>query len=310
MKSINKQELHNIFKGIANKEEKEFNKLYEKYNKLVYGVSFSILKNKESSEDVTQIVFAKIWNMNTNNLPTSNAASWLYSITKNETLNFLRKQKNTLNLEDIYYINNDNNELNEIMEKDTFNRIITKLNEKEQEIVSLKILSNLSFREISQILNIPIGTVQWRYYKSLHTIETLISSISLYTITIILFITQKKLNMKKKASSINENKEVQMPTIKEENNNLQKDENEMQKAEMPNVRQNVIENEKANEENIQTNETKEETIIESREEEGNNNINMYDIGILGFSGILLIITIIFTHIFRKHQQNLKKKASK
>lgn len=309
MKSINKQELHNIFKGIANKEEKEFNKLYEKYNKLVYGVSFSILKNKESSEDIAQTVFTKIWNMNTNNLPTSNEASWLYSITKNETLNFLRKQKSTVNLEDIYYINSDNNELNEIMEKDTFNRIITKLNEKEQEIVSLKILSNLSFREISQILNIPIGTVQWRYYKSLHTIETLISSISLYTITIVLFITQKKLNMKKKASSINENKEVETPTIKEENNKIQKDENEMQKAEMPNVRQNVIENEKANEENMQINEIKEETIIESREEE-NNNINMYDIGILGFSGILLIITIIFMHIFRKHQQNLKKKVSK
>lgn len=309
MKSINKQELHNIFKGIANKEEKEFNKLYERYNKLVYGVSFSILKNKESSEDITQTVFAKIWNMNTNNLPTSNEASWLYSITKNETLNFLRKQKTTLNLEDIYYINSDNNELNEIMEKDTFNRIIAKLNEKEKEIVSLKILSSLSFKEISQILNIPIGTVQWKYYKSLHTLETLISSISLYIITIVLFVTQKQVNMNKKASSIYENKEIETPIIKEENNNLQKDENEMQKAEMPNARENVIEDEKANEENIQTNETKEETIIESREEE-NNNINMYDIGILGFSGILLIITIIFTHIFRKHQQNLKKKASK
>lgn len=309
MKDINRKELHDIFKGIANKEEKEFNKLYERYNKLVYGVSFSILKNKESSEDVTQTVFAKIWNMNTNNLPTSNEASWLYTITKNETLNFLRKQKTTLNLEDIYYINNDNNDLNEIIGKDTFNRIIAKLNEKEQEIVSLKILSSLSFKEISQILNIPIGTVQWKYYKSLHTIETLISSISLYIITIVLFVTQKQVNMNKKASSIYENKEIETPIIKEENNNLQKDENEMQKAEIPNARENVIEDEKANEENIQTNETKEETIIESREEE-NNNINMYDIGILGFSGILLIITIIFTHIFRKHQQNLKKKASK
>ena len=81
MKSINKQELHNIFKGIAEKEESNFNKLYERYNKLVYAISFSILKNKENSEDITQIVFTKIWNMNTNNLPTSNEASWLYSIT-------------------------------------------------------------------------------------------------------------------------------------------------------------------------------------------------------------------------------------
>lgn len=309
MKSINKQELHNIFKGIANKEENEFNKLYEKYNKLVYRISFSILKNKENSEDITQTVFTKIWNMNTNNLPTNSEASWLYTITKNETLNFLRKQKNALNLEDIYYINNDNNELNEIIENDTFNRIITKLNEKEQEIVSLKILSGLSFKAISQILNMPIGTVQWKYYKSLHTLETLISSVSLYIITIVLFITQKEVNMKKKAASENENTEAEAPTIKEENNYLQKDkEDETQKSELPNARENIIQSEKVIEESIQTNEIKEETVEEIRQQ--NNNINMYDIGILGISSILLVITIIFTHIFRKHQQNLKKKASK
>ncbi len=309
MKSINKQELHNIFKGIANKEENEFNKLYEKYNKLVYRISFSILKNKENSEDITQTVFTKIWNMNTNNLPTNSEASWLYTITKNETLNFLRKQKNALNLEDIYYINNDNNELNEIIEKDTFNRIIAKLNEKEQEIVSLKILSGLSFKAISQILNMPIGTVQWKYYKSLHTLETLISSVSLYIITIVLFITQKEVNMKKKAASENENTEAEAPTIKEENNYLQKDkDDETQKSELPNARENIIQSEKVIEESIQTNEIKEETVEEIRQQ--NNNINMYDIGILGISSILLVITIIFTHIFRKHQQNLKKKASK
>jgi len=307
MKSINKQELHDIFRGIAEKEEKEFNKLYERYNKLVYAISFSILKNKENSEDITQIVFTKIWNMNTNNLPTSNEASWLYSITKNETLNFLRKQKNTVNLEEVYYINNDDKEINEIIEKDTYNRIIAKLDEKEQEIVSLKILSGLSFKEISQILNMPMGTVQWRYYKSLHTLETLISSISLYIVTIILFVAQKGINVNKKKSNILKNTEVENSIIKEkeENSEIQEDKGETQKVELPNNRVNSIESEKVLE-NGETN--NQETIMEIQEE--NTNINMYDIGILSFSGIFLIITIIFTHIFRKHQQNLRRKVSK
>lgn len=309
MKSINKQELHNIFLKIAEKEESNFNKLYEKYNKLVYAISFSILKNKENSEDITQIVFTKIWNMNTNNLPTSNEASWLYSITKNETLNFLRKQKNTVNLEEIYYINNDDKEINEIMEEDTYNRIIAKLDEKEQEIVSLKILSGLSFKEISQILNMPMGTVQWKYYKSLHTLETLISSISLYIVTITLFVAQKGISINKKKSNIPENTEAENLIIKEkeENSEVQEDKSETQKGELPNYRVNCIESEKVLE-NEETKEKEQETIIEIQEE--NTNINMYDLGILSFSGILLIITIIFTHIFRKHQQNLRKKVSK
>ena len=36
MREINKQELHSIFQGIANKNEKEFNQFYEKYQLLVY----------------------------------------------------------------------------------------------------------------------------------------------------------------------------------------------------------------------------------------------------------------------------------
>ena len=57
MAKINKQELHNIFAGIQNHNELEFNKLYEKYKNLVYGVAFSILKNKEDSEEVVQNIF-------------------------------------------------------------------------------------------------------------------------------------------------------------------------------------------------------------------------------------------------------------
>lgn len=59
MKKLDKEELHSIFIGIKDGNELEFNKLYEKYKALVYGVAFSILKNKEDSEEIVQIVFIK-----------------------------------------------------------------------------------------------------------------------------------------------------------------------------------------------------------------------------------------------------------
>ena len=79
MKKIDKEELHGIFIGIKNGEEEEFNRLYEKYNSLVYGVSFSILKNKEDSEEIVQIIFTKIYELEKEKLPKENEASWLYS---------------------------------------------------------------------------------------------------------------------------------------------------------------------------------------------------------------------------------------
>jgi len=65
MKSINKQELHKLFAELkTNKQEDVFNELYNKCGNLVYKIEFSILKNKENSEDIKQIVFLKIWEIN------------------------------------------------------------------------------------------------------------------------------------------------------------------------------------------------------------------------------------------------------
>ena len=113
MKSINKEELHEIFDKLKD-EKKEFEKLYEQYGNLVYKIAFSIVKNREQSEDIKQIVFLKIWKIEKDKLPARNEASWLYSITKNETLNYIKKQKDTISLDDIYYITVEDKELNKI----------------------------------------------------------------------------------------------------------------------------------------------------------------------------------------------------
>ena len=93
MKKIDKKELHNIFCNIENNKELYFNKLYEKYKKLVYAIAFSILKDKDNSEDIVQKVYIKILKMEKQKLPKTNEAGWLYSITKNETIDFIKSKK-------------------------------------------------------------------------------------------------------------------------------------------------------------------------------------------------------------------------
>ena len=103
MKNINKKELHQLFAKIK-QDNNNFSEFYEKSKKLIYAIAFSILKNKEDSEDVMQKVFLKIWKINKDQLPSQNESSWLYSVTKNEVLNYIRNKKPTYNLENIYYI--------------------------------------------------------------------------------------------------------------------------------------------------------------------------------------------------------------
>lgn len=274
--------------GIKNGNELDFNKLYEKYKNLVYGVTFSILKNKEDSEEIVQKVFIKLWKMEKNKMPTNNEASWLYKVTKNETLNFLKEKKEEISIDELYYITHEDKELNEIIEKDTYNKIIVKLPLKEQEIVSLKILSKLSFREISIILNIPIGTVQWRYYKGLHTLKLLLGNLSMFAITMTILVIKKLF--------IRKNKSIE-ETIKEDiidNSEENRQEETLKKDETNTIADTEI-----------TTDRTETTGIE-----GNTRIDVVDIGILSISSVFLIATIIFFIIFIKHQQKTGKKLSK
>lgn len=289
MKTINKEKLHNIFVEIANKNEAKFKQLYEQYYQLVYQIAFSIVKNKEDSEEIVQIVFLKIWKMKKEQLPTQNEASWLYKTTKNETLNYIRAKKTEISLDELYDISEENKEIDTIIEKDKYNRIIAKLKPEEQEIVSLKILSGLSFKQIAEVLQIPMGTVQWKYYKSLYTLRILLGNLSMLVMTVSLLITKKLLNQKENnAQNMAELKTESAENIKEQGSH------EATKTEI--ATDTVIENE------ITQNVIAEgKTVLK---------LSYSDIGVLSLSGIFLMITIIFFIFFMKYQQNARKKVSK
>jgi len=289
MGKIKEKELKELFIEIKNNNKIAFEKLYSKYNKTVYGIAFSILKNKPDSEDVVQTVFTKIYTLEKDKLPKDKIGSWLYSVTKNETLLLLRKKDNSVNLEDIYSIKDENNEIYKFISQDSYNRLINSLNPKEQEVVSLKLLSNLTFKEIGILLGESTNTVKWRYYKAIHTLKITLSNLSMFIITFVLGI------------MILKNDKKELPVIKDDQNNINSNKNEIEAENK--------ENEKLEDsEIIQENEDfSENTIVE---EQIMDTTNYLSIGMFSVSAIFLILTIIFSIFLTKHQLNAKKKASK
>ena len=291
---INKKELHELFQGIKQGSRTAFEVLYKRYNQLVYKIAFSILKNKENSEDVMQNVFTKIYELSEIKLPDNKEASWLYTVTKNESITKLRKIKEDIDIDSIYNVSKDCKDIENIIDNDKYNRIIDKLDKKEQEIVSLKILGQLSFKEIAKLMNMPIGTVQWHYYKALDNIKILIGNMTMFIITTVLYLKNKLIK-------------VEMSQDIEENNVIQEDSEEEEKTSQDSAENSEqLENEKNEnvEENTQTSETIE---IETINTSLNNIENKI---LLGSSTLFLILTIIFSIICIKYQQNKKKKASK
>lgn len=307
---IDEEELNKIFIEIKKGNNNAFEKLYNKYNKLVEGVAFSILKNRQDAEDITQSVFTKIYEIDRNKLPSIKEASWLYTTTKNETLTFLRKRNNNLTLDNIYDIEDTNNEINKIINKDSYNRLIGKLNNKEKEIISLKILANLSFDEISKVLNEPTGTIKWRYYKSINSIKILIANLAMLVVTLTIGI-----------RAMFQNKNTDIAKIEILDKEISNESNSSSETEIS-IKENYSQSSSSSSDNtnlkeqnntmldIETNNTTYEQEVISNSSIQNEEkpmINNVEIRILSISFLILIILTIF---LLKNQLKKKKKTSK
>ncbi len=291
-----KKKLKMLFEKLKTRRKEAIEELYNNYNKTVYGIAFSILKNKEDSEDVVQIVFSKLYVLDKEKLPKEKEATWLYSVTKNESLAILKKKYDNIDLEDIYNLEDYDNEIDKSIDKNSYNKLIDKLDKKEQEIVSLKVLANLTFSEIAEILGESTSTIKWRYYKAVYTLKLLLSNLSMFIITVTLGILGVK-NQNKSADYLED--EVQITNDIMGENLEENGDKEIAKDEENN--ENVIEED-------ETTDSFENTIVQ--EETIQYNTNYFSIGMISISAVFLILTITFSIFLAKHQLNARKKSSK
>ena len=209
-------------------------------------------------------------------IPINNGLSWLYTITKNQTIDYLRKQHNSIDIDTIYCITEQDDKINEIIDIDDYNKMVDCLEEKEKEIVSLKVLTNYTFKEIGLLLDMPTATVQWKYYKAKHTLKIFITNLTMFIITFMLYIESKK-RTEDKTDISNETS-----IIKQDND------------------QSIDFITSSTADGIDTT-TSTQTVLFS---------NKIEIGLFSFSTIFLILTIIFGIIFTKYQQKRHHKSSK
>lgn len=294
------EEIFNKLKSCDNKEN--FELLYNNYNNLVYKIAFTILKNKDDSEDIVQVVFSKIYSLPKDKLPTKHILSWIYSVTKNESISLLRKKKNNMSIEEVYDIPDENDEINNSINKIEFKNLISKLDETEKEIISLKVISGLTFDEISKLLNKPVGTIKWKYYKSIYTLRLLLSNLGMFIVTFVIGL--KTMKVAKKGIA-----DYQTNSAEDKTNesNQQESINESMQYDVAN---NTSMKERTEEQNTAEQESKTKEEIQIPVKEPVESISYYSIGIFAISSIFLLFTITLLIYYIKYQLKRKVNASK
>lgn len=162
-----------LVEKIAAKDEHTFKLFVEQYHQLVINVCNNILNNQDDALDVSQDVFIKIYESIDSFKGESKITTWLYRISVNKSLNYLRSKKNqkwfsgldlvfgddkkSLDPEDKEQQPDENIEMEE--NKKALYYALRKLPEKQNFAISLNNFEDLSYKEISEIMNIPVNEV-------------------------------------------------------------------------------------------------------------------------------------------------------
>jgi RNA polymerase sigma-70 factor (ECF subfamily) len=110
-----------LIKKLANGSEKAFYTLYGKYFKRVYSFVLAYVKSPDLTEDVCQEIFIKIWHNRASLVEIKSFKAYLFTITRNHTLNILRKASNSrITMVEVlsYYPTNEKTTENEVQLKE------------------------------------------------------------------------------------------------------------------------------------------------------------------------------------------------
>jgi len=140
--------------------------IYDQYAAALYGVVFRIVQSEEVAQDVMQDAFVKIWKKGmTYDSTKGTLFTWLLNITRNTAIDKLRsagfrKRGKNQSIDAHVYtkVSSRGTNPDEIGVKELLNN----LDDKYREIIDMIYFSGFTQKEVSEELNIPLGTVKTR----------------------------------------------------------------------------------------------------------------------------------------------------
>lgn len=152
--------------------------IYDEYGKTIYQCVFQILHNKQDAEDVTSEFFLKLWQIADTYCFGGRHKRWLVTIARNMALDLLKKRKRevlTLNEDTEEGVQNEPADSisteDTVAEKLTVAEALDSLEESEREIVNMRILADMTFKDIAAVLEKPLGTVTWKYRNAIEKLR-------------------------------------------------------------------------------------------------------------------------------------------
>lgn len=167
-----------------NGDESALPVLINRYLKSIYNFAYRLTGNVQSAEDISQETFFKAWKNLKKYKPEESFKTWLFTIARNTTFDFLRKKKSfvfsDLGDEESSFeedLVDDSPQAEEIIsqleDKKLLDDLLNKLSPIYKEIILLHHLNELTFEEIAKMLGKSVNTVKSQHRRALIELKKL-----------------------------------------------------------------------------------------------------------------------------------------
>lgn len=177
-----------VLEARDNGNQKAYTELMNGYRDALYFMLLKMTNDPYDAEDLTIEAFGKAFKNIGNYTPDYAFSTWLFKIATNNCIDFLRsKKKNTISL-DIAFGNNQSDYAAKEVVSETHNpeatciekqksvvmrKMVEKLKPNYRRLVELRYFQELSYEEIAEELNLPLGTVKAQLFRARDTMYKL-----------------------------------------------------------------------------------------------------------------------------------------
>jgi len=165
---MNKPSSESLVARVLNGETDAFEDIVNRYERTIFNLVYRMTHNYEDARDITQSVFLKAYENLSSYNPSFKFFSWLYRIAINECLNHNNKRKKVDQLDWDPPVREKNPEeraaSGELSEQISSALMLLKM--PYRTVLVLKHFNDFSYREISEILGIPVKTVKSRLFTA------------------------------------------------------------------------------------------------------------------------------------------------
>ncbi|MBF6628074.1 MAG: RNA polymerase sigma-70 factor [Proteiniphilum sp.] len=168
-----RNEDHALFILIRKRDKEAFSMIYQKYHRYLFALALKYLKDTHLAEDAVQHVFVKLWESTRDIHIEINLKNYLYTMTKNYILNFIRDHREMVSLN---YVNaqvdvSGQEDIQQAMEnrqmQDILYKGIEQLPPQKKEVCKRKLETDDSNQQIAEKMGISVHTVKSHYQESL-----------------------------------------------------------------------------------------------------------------------------------------------